>query len=96
MIIKPPPEGTQLSSEKWNNRRNCAFAYYGIVPLAKRIAYKIAQSFFVNEYPPSDYYEISEYAELPVYVKTLRKRTGDIGYFYCVQQPFESARGGHF
>ncbi len=52
--------------------------------------------YFVDEYAPNEYYEISEYAELPVYVKTFKKHSGDIGYSFCVQQPFGSTRGEHF
>ena len=41
--------------------------------------------YYVDEHSPEEYYELSEYAEIPVYVKTFKKRTGDIGYSFCVQ-----------
>lgn len=52
--------------------------------------------YYVDEYAPEEYYEISEYAEVPVYVKTFKKRTGDIGYSFCVQTPNGPSRGEHF
>lgn len=52
--------------------------------------------YYVDEYSPEEYYEIGEYAEVPVYVKTFKKRTGDIGYYFCVQTPNGSSRGEHF
>lgn len=52
--------------------------------------------YFVDEYSPDDYFEISEYAELPVYVKTFKKHSGDIGYSFCVQQQLFPSRGEHF
>ena len=52
--------------------------------------------YFVDEYTPEQYCEIGEAVELPVYVKTFRKNSGDIGYSFCVQQQFGPARGEHF
>ena len=52
--------------------------------------------YYVDEYSPDEYYELSEYAEIPVYVKTVRKRSGDIGYSFCVQTNEGSTRGEHF
>ena len=52
--------------------------------------------YFVDEYTPSEYYEIGEEIEVPVYVKTFKKNNGDIGYSFCVQQQFGPARGEHF
>ena len=52
--------------------------------------------YYVDEYSPEEYYELSEYAEVPVYVKTFKKRTGDIGYSFCVQTPNGPSRGEHF
>ena len=52
--------------------------------------------YYVDEYSPDEYYEIGESAEIPVYVKTFKKRSGDIGYSFCVQQEFPSTRGEHF
>ena len=52
--------------------------------------------YYVDEYSPDEYYELSEYAEIPVYVKTFKKRTGDIGYSFCVQTQGGPTRGEHF
>lgn len=52
--------------------------------------------YFVDEYTPEQYCEIGEAVELPVYVKTFKKNSGDIGYSFCVQQQFGPARGEHF
>ena len=52
--------------------------------------------YYVDEYSPEEYYELSEYVEVPVYVKTFKKRTGDIGYSFCVQTPSDPSRGEHF
>ena len=52
--------------------------------------------YYVDEYSPEEYYGLSEYAEVPVYVKTFKKRTGDIGYSFCVQTPDGPSRGEHF
>ena len=52
--------------------------------------------YFVDEYTPPEYCEIGEFVELPVYVKTFKKNSGDIGYSFCVQQQFGPARGEHF
>ncbi len=51
--------------------------------------------YHVDEYAPDDYYDLGAYAEIPVYVKTYRKRSGDIGYSFCVQTETGS-RGEHF
>ena len=52
--------------------------------------------YYVDEYSPEEYYELSEYAEIPVYVKTYKKRTGDIGYSFCVQTDGGPIRGERF
>ena len=52
--------------------------------------------YYVDEYSPEEYYVLSEYAEIPVYVKTFKKRTGDIGYSFCVQTQDDPTRGEHF
>ena len=52
--------------------------------------------YYVDEYTPEEYRNINESAEIPVYVKTFKKRSGDIGYSFCVQQEFGSTRGEHF
>ena len=54
--------------------------------------------YFVDEYTPEEYYELGESVEIPVYVKTFKKNSGDVGYSFCVQQQFGPGpgRGEHF
>ena len=52
--------------------------------------------YFVDEYTPEEYYELGESVEVPVYVKTYKKSSGDVGYSFCVQQQFGPSRGEHF
>lgn len=52
--------------------------------------------YFVDEYTPEEYYELGESVEVPVYVKTFKKNSGDVGYSFCVQQQFGPSRGEHF
>lgn len=106
--ITPPPSPSQESAEQYSGLflfREVADRTRRMIktkdnPTAEIMTYAILDSngrrFFVDEYAPTEYYEIGEYAELPVYVKTFRKRTGDIGYSYCVQQPFGATHGEHF
>ena len=56
----------------------------------------IGRRYYVDEYSPEEYYDLNEYAEIPVYVKTFKKRTGDIGYSFCVQTDGASIRGERF
>ena len=66
---------------------------------AEIVTYTIQDSagrrYHVDEYAPDDYYDLGAYAEIPVYVKTFKKRSGDIGYSFCVQTETGS-RGEHF
>lgn len=54
--------------------------------------------YFVDKYiQPSEqerYFERDSYVEIPVFVKTFRKRNGDIGYSFCVQQESRSHSRG--
>ncbi|MBQ8945317.1 MAG: hypothetical protein IJ058_14550 [Lachnospiraceae bacterium] len=52
--------------------------------------------FYVDEYAPKDYHDIGSFVDLPVYVKTFRKRNGDIGYSFGVQATSSQTRGEHF
>lgn len=55
-------------------------------------------SYYVDQYAPSSYNDIGSIIELPVYVKTFKKRNGDVGYSFGVQQNQGTgpARGEHF
>ena len=54
--------------------------------------------YYVDEYiQPNEQekcYDRGEYVEIPVFVKTFRKRNGDIGYSFCVQQESRSHTRG--
>ena len=54
--------------------------------------------YYVDEYiQPNEQekcYDRGEYVEIPVFVKTFRKRNGDIGYSFCVQQESRSHSRG--
>ena len=67
---------------------------------AEIVTYTIRDSagrrYYVDEYSPEGYHDLSEYTGMPVYVKKFKKRSGDIGYSFCVQQEYESTRGEHF
>ena len=53
--------------------------------------------YFIDEYSPEGYNNIGSFVELPVYVKTFKKKNGDIGYSFCVQQHFSAPlRGERF
>ena len=52
--------------------------------------------YYVDEYSPEEYYGLGEYVEVPVYIKTFKKRSGDIGYSFCVQTQDGPSRGEHF
>ena len=72
----------------------------GLDSSAEIVTYTIQDTngrrYYVDEYSPEEYYDIGENVELPVYVKTFKKRTGDIGYSFCVQQQDSPSRGEHF
>lgn len=45
-----------------------------------------SHKYYVDEYAPTEYHDVGSFVSLPVYVKTYRKRNGDIGYSFCLQQ----------
>lgn len=55
-----------------------------------------SRRYYIDEYSPDEYYNLTEYVEVPVYVKTFKKRTGEIGYSFCVQTQDGLSRGEHF
>ena len=52
--------------------------------------------YYVDEYSPQNYLERGENVEIPVYVKAFKKRNGDIGYAFNVQQQQINSRGIRF
>jgi len=68
---------------------------------AEIVTYTVEDTFghkyYVDQYSPKEYHEIGSYVELPVYVKTYKKRNGDVGYSFCIQQQNEiPSRGERF
>ena len=52
--------------------------------------------YYVDEYSQEEYYELGKCVEVPVYVKTIKKRIGDIGFSFCVQTQGGSTHGEHY
>lgn len=53
--------------------------------------------YYVDEYSPEKYNDVGKPVILPVYVKAFRRRNGEVGYSFCVQQQFQgTTRGEHF
>ena len=57
---------------------------------------KTGRRYFVDEYSPQNYLERGENVEIPVYVKAFKKRNGEIGYAFNVQQQKINSRGIRF
>ena len=57
---------------------------------------KNGRRYFIDVYTPTQYYEVGEEIVVPVYVKTFKKNSVDIGFSFCVQQQFVPNRGEHF
>ena len=45
-----------------------------------------SRKYYIDEYSPTEYHDVGSFVSLPVYVKTYKKRNGDIGYSFCLQQ----------
>lgn len=57
----------------------------------------VGHRYYVDEYSPEGYNDIGAMVGIPVYVKTFKKRNGDIGHSFCVQQQLNfSSRGERF
>ena len=54
----------------------------------------VGHRYYVDEYSPEVYTDIGAMVEIPVYVKTFKKRNGDIGHSICVQQQLNSSSRG--
>ena len=54
-------------------------------------------NYYVDEYDPEQYNDLGAIVEIPVYVKTFKKRNGDVSYSFSVQQQQgSSSRGVRF
>ena len=52
--------------------------------------------YYVEDYAPSDYYEIGEGVEISVYVKPYQKRNGNPAYSLCTQKEYRHTSGESF
>ena len=52
------------------------------------------RNYYVDEYDPEVYNELGSIVEIPVYVKTFKKRNGEVGYSFSVQQQQGSSSRG--
>ena len=68
-------------------------------PTTEIVTYTIQDGFnrkhYVDDYAPSDYYDIDSCVYLPVYIKTYRKWNGDPSYTLNIQKP-DVSRGECF
>ncbi len=53
------------------------------------------RKFFVDDFAPSEYYDINSNICFPVYIKAYRRKNGEPSYTINVQKT-ESGRGEHF
>ncbi len=58
------------------------------------ITYKLVdsndRSFYVEDYAPSEYYDLSAQVCAPVYIKPYRKNNGQLSYTICFKKDFAS------
>jgi hypothetical protein len=45
--------------------------------------------YYIDDYRPSEYYEIGEFIEVPIYVKPYRKRNGELSYSLNIQKAYQ-------
>ena len=50
--------------------------------------------FYVDDFAPTSYYEISEAVTLPVYIKPYKKKNGDAAYTLCIQRNYHPITKG--
>ena len=56
-----------------------------------------SRRYYVEEYEPSDYYDVDSFAEMPVYIKPYIKKAGGASYTLGVlKDHYESNRGEAF
>ena len=56
----------------------------------------MGRKYFVDDYAPTNYFDIGMYITVPVYVKVYMKRNKELGYTLNIQKEFVSERGEHF
>lgn len=52
--------------------------------------------YYVEDFAPSDHYNVGDSVAVPVYIKPYRKKTGDPSYSICVQKEYHSLKGEAF
>ena len=50
--------------------------------------------FFVDDFAPTSYYEVSAYVTLPVYIKPYNKKNGEAAYTICIQKNYHPITKG--
>lgn len=50
--------------------------------------------YFIDDFAPLSYYEVSSPVTLPVYVKTFVKKNGDASYTLCIQKNYHPITKG--
>ena len=50
--------------------------------------------FFVDDFAPASYYEVSQSVTLPVYIKPYKKKNGDAAYTLCIQKNYHPITKG--
>jgi hypothetical protein len=52
--------------------------------------------YYIEDFAPSEHYNIDDSVTIPVYIKPYRKKTGDPSYSLCVQKEHRSLKGEAF
>ena len=50
--------------------------------------------FFVDDFAPTSYFEVSQSVTLPVYIKPDKKKNGDAAYTLCIQKNYHPTTKG--
>ena len=50
--------------------------------------------FFVDDFAPVSYFEVSQSVTLPIYIKPYKKKNGDAAYTLCVQKNYHPITKG--
>ena len=50
--------------------------------------------YYIDDYAPDSYFEISEYVEAPVYIRPYRKKNGDLSYSISIQKTYHRQSKG--
>lgn len=50
--------------------------------------------FFIDDFAPASYFEVSQSVTLPVYIKPYKKKNGDAAYTLCIQKNYHPITKG--